>query len=73
MKCYIKDFTCANNISILLRFKNKKYTSNSIKLCKNLVNFMKVNYIKVKCNLKFDLFCDGKSSRITHAFFITWL
>lgn len=73
MKCHTINFTCANNISSLLRFKNKKYAANSIKVFKNLVNFMKVNCIQVKYNLKFGLFCDGKPSCITHAFFMNML
>jgi len=65
---YDIDFTIANNISKLLGFENKIYSAGEHESDK-IVNIMKVNCIKIECNLISGSFNDGKPSQTIHEFF----
>jgi len=70
MRCsHIIDFTNSSSISSLLGFKNEKYFADTVHVSENLVNILKINCIKVECNLITGSFCDGKPSQIIHEFF----
>lgn len=74
LKCILScshdvDFTCDNNISKLLGFKNQIYVKETMHESENLVKIMKVNCIKVNCNLISGSFCDGVSSQTIHEFY----
>lgn len=74
LKCLMEcshdvDFTIENNISKLLGFKNKIYIANTLHESEDLVNIMKVNSIKIDCNLISGSFNDGISSQTIHEFF----
>lgn len=62
------DFTVENNISQLLGFENKIYTAGEHESDK-LVNLMKVNCIKIDCNLISGSFNDGIPSQTIHEFY----
>lgn len=63
------DFTVENNISGLLGFKNEVYHADTIHESYNIVNIMKINCIKIECNLISGSFCDGIPSQTIHEFF----
>jgi hypothetical protein len=63
------DFTVENNISKLLGFENKIYTAGELHESDKIVNIMKVNSIKVECNLISGSFNDGESSHTIHEFY----
>lgn len=65
------DFTVDNNISKLLGFQNKIYKGGITHESENLVKIIKVNCIKIECNLIHGSFCDGVSSQTIHEFFPT--
>lgn len=80
LKCLLNcshdiDFTIENNISKLLGFKNKIYSGsqNNVTVMPHesdeLVNIMKINTIKVECNLISGSFSDGLPSQTVHEFF----
>jgi len=50
----------------LLGFRNVVYTTGVTHESENTVNIMKVNCIKVECNLIIGSFCDGASSQTIH-------
>jgi hypothetical protein len=62
------DFTIPNNISKLLGFENKIYSAGEHESDK-IVNIMKVNCIKIECNLISGSFNDGKPSQTIHEFY----
>jgi hypothetical protein len=63
------DFTINNNISKMLGFKNEIYTANKVHNSDKIVNIMKVNCIKVECNLISGSFNDGNPSQTIHEFY----
>lgn len=63
------DFSVPGSIAKLLGFKNKVYTANTIHESDNLINIMKVNCIKVECNLISGSFTDGDLSQTIHEFY----
>lgn len=63
------DFTIDNNISSLLGFENILYEANTVHESKKLVNIMKINCIKVECNLISGSFCDGEPNQTIHEFY----
>jgi hypothetical protein len=62
------DFTDDNNISRLLGFKNHIYEAGQHESDK-IVNIMKVNCIKIECNLISGSFSDGTPSQTIHEFY----
>lgn len=62
------DFTVENNISSLLGFKNEIYTEETVHESEKIVNIMKVNCIKIECNLISGSFNDGTPSQNIHEF-----
>jgi len=76
LKCMIScsheiDFSVENSISKLLGFRNVVYTTGATHESENTVNIMKVNCIKVECNLIVGSFCDGAPSQTIHEFYST--
>ena len=76
LKCMIScsheiDFSVENSIAKLLGFRNVLYTSGDIHKSENIVNIMKVNCIKIECNLITGSFCDGTPSQIIHELYPT--
>lgn len=65
------DFTVGSNISNLLGFENKVYVANVNHESEKLINIMKVNCIKIWCNLISGSFTDGVSKQIIHEFYPT--
>jgi hypothetical protein len=65
------DFSMASSIGKLLGFKNKVYKASTIHESANLINIMKVNSIKVECNLICGSFSDGLPSQTIHEFYPT--
>jgi len=63
------DLSVGNSIATLLGFKNNVYTSGSSYESENIVNIMKINNIKVDCNLVTGSFCDGEPSQTIHEFY----
>lgn len=63
------DFTIENNISRILGFKNIVYSAEILHESERLINIMKVNCIKIECNLISGSFNDGVPSQTIHAFF----
>jgi hypothetical protein len=73
LKCSIKcddkiDFTVPNNISKLLGFEQIEYNANTTHESLNIVHIMKVNSIKIECNLISGSFNNGVSDRTIHEF-----
>lgn len=73
LKCQMKcddeiDFTVQNSISRLLGFENLKYKAGTVHESRNIVNIMRVNSIKVECNLIFGSFCNGVPDQTIHEF-----
>lgn len=69
MKCDDKiDFTIPNNISKLLGFECIEYNSNTVHESHNIVQIMKVNSIKIECNLISGSFNNGEPDRTIHEF-----
>jgi hypothetical protein len=62
------DFTVKDSISQLLGFENRVYTAGEHESSK-IVNIMKVNCIKIECNLISGSFNDGMPSQTIHEFF----
>jgi hypothetical protein len=62
------DFTDDNNISRLLGFKNRIYEAGQHE-SDTIVNIMKVNCIKIECNLISGSFSDGTPSQTIHEFY----
>ena len=62
------DFTVENNISRLLGFENRIYEAGDHESGK-IVNIMKVNCIKIACNLISGSFSDGTPSQTIHEFY----
>jgi hypothetical protein len=74
MKCKLVcshdvDFTINNNISKLLGFKKEIYTANKVHESEEIVNIMKVNCIKIECNLISGSFDNGTPSQAIHEFY----
>lgn len=63
------DFTIEHNISKILGFENKVYSVNTKHDSERIVNIMKVNYIKIDCNLISGSFSNGIPSQTIHEFF----
>ncbi|KAL4090136.1 hypothetical protein QTP88_025035 [Uroleucon formosanum] len=55
----------------LLGFRNVLYTTGATHESENIVNIMKINCIKVECNLITGSFCDGAPSQIIHELYPT--
>jgi hypothetical protein len=73
LKCLIKcddklDFTVPNNISKLLRFEQIEYNADTTHESLSIVHIMKVNSIKIECNLLSGSFNNGVPDRIIHEF-----
>lgn len=69
MKCDdIIDFTIPNNISKLLGFKDIEYVAYTAHESVNIVHIMKVNSIKIECNLISGSFNNGEPDRTIHEF-----
>ena len=73
LKCIMRcshdvNFTVENNISKLLGFENKIYTTGEHESDK-MVNIMKVNCIKIDCNLISGSFNDGTPSQTIYEFY----
>lgn len=62
------DFTVENNISKLLGFDSKKYEPKTIHVSRNIVNIMRVNSIKIECNLTTGSFNNGIPDQTIHEF-----
>lgn len=76
LKCIIScshdiDFSVVDSIAKLLGFKNEVYTAGTNHESENTVNIMKINCIKVECNLITGSFCDGTPSKIIHELYPT--
>ncbi|KAF0701850.1 protein ALP1-like [Aphis craccivora] len=56
------DFSIENSIATLLGFRNVVHTTGSTHESENTNNIMKINCIKIECNLTSDSFCDGSRS-----------
>lgn len=69
MSSFKIDFTHENNISSLLGFESTVYEANHVHESIKLVNILKINCIKVECNLISGSFCDGEPSQAIHEFF----
>lgn len=63
------DFTIDHNISKILGFENKVYSANTKHESERIVNIMKVNCIKIDCNLISGSFSNGIPSQTIHEFF----
>jgi hypothetical protein len=69
MKCdYEIDFTVESNISGLLGFDGRLYAARTEHESTNIVNIMKVNSIKVDCNLISGSFNNGVPDQAIHEF-----
>jgi hypothetical protein len=69
MKCDDKiDFTVPNNISKLLGFEHLEYNANTVHESLNIVHIMKVNSIKIECNIISGSFNNGEPDRTIHEF-----
>ena len=71
LKCSIScshdvDLGVENSIAKLLGFRNVRYTTGATHESENIVNIMKINCIKVECNLITGSFCDGAPSQTIH-------
>ncbi|KAE9521394.1 hypothetical protein AGLY_018216, partial [Aphis glycines] len=62
-------FTIEHNISKILGFENKVYSENTKHESERIVNIMKVNCIKIDCNLISGSFSNGIPSQTIHEFF----
>ncbi|KAL4083047.1 hypothetical protein QTP88_028377 [Uroleucon formosanum] len=76
LKCMIScshdvDLGVDNSIAKLLGFRNVLYTTGATHESENIVNIMKINCIKVECNLITGSFCDGAPSQIIHELYPT--
>ncbi|KAL4127489.1 hypothetical protein QTP88_011656 [Uroleucon formosanum] len=76
LKCCIScshdvDLSVGNSIAKLLGFKNDVYTSGATYESENIVSIMKINCIKVECNLITGSFCDGAPSQTIHELYPT--
>ncbi|KAL4082997.1 hypothetical protein QTP88_028327 [Uroleucon formosanum] len=76
LKCMIScshdvDLGVENSIAKLLGFRNVLYTTGATHESENIVNIMKINCIKVECNLITGSFCDGAPSQIIHELYPT--
>ena len=76
LKCMIScshdvDLGVENSIAKLLGFRNVLYTTGASHESENIVNIMKINCIKVECNLITGSFCDGTPSQIIHELYPT--
>ena len=60
------DLSVKNSIAKLLGFKNNVYVTGSNYESENIVNIMRINNIKVECNLATGSFCDGAPSQTIH-------
>lgn len=63
------DFTIEHNISKILGFENKVYSAKTLHESERIVNIMKVNCIKIDCNLISGSFSNGIPSQTIHEFF----
>ncbi|KAL4153628.1 hypothetical protein QTP88_001461 [Uroleucon formosanum] len=71
LKCMIScshdlDLSVENSIAKWLGFRNVLYTIGATHESENIVNIMKINCIKVECNLITGSFCDGAPSQTIH-------
>uniref|UniRef100_A0A2S2P5A9 Uncharacterized protein n=1 Tax=Schizaphis graminum TaxID=13262 RepID=A0A2S2P5A9_SCHGA len=76
LKCKVScsheiDFSVVNSIAPLLGFRNVVYTIGATHTSENTVNIMKINCIKIECNLITGSFCDGSPSQTIHEFYPT--
>ncbi|KAF0747256.1 Uncharacterized protein FWK35_00024634 [Aphis craccivora] len=60
-----------NSIASILGFRNVLYTTGMTHESENTVKIMKINNIKVECNLITSSFCDGAPSQIIHELYPT--
>ncbi|KAE9522963.1 hypothetical protein AGLY_016594 [Aphis glycines] len=60
------DFSVENSVVKLLDFRNVLYTTGVTHESENTVKIMKVNCIKVECNLIVGSFCDGAPNQTKH-------
>lgn len=65
------DLTMTDSIASLLGFENKTYESDSVHISQKIVNIMKINSIKIECNLIIGSFSDGEPGQTIHEFFPT--
>ncbi len=65
------DFSVENSIASILGFRNVLYTTGMTHESENTVKIMKINSIKVECNLITRSFCDGAPSQIIHELYPT--
>lgn len=63
------DFSKSDSIAKLLGFRNVMYENNIVHESEELVKIMKVNCIKVECNLITGSFSNGYPSQAIHEFF----
>lgn len=76
LKCEIKcskdiDFSKSDSIGSLLGFKNVKLPANILHYSDFPVDIMKVNMIRVDCNIVTNSFNNGESVHTIHAFYPT--
>ncbi|KAL4135057.1 hypothetical protein QTP88_006719 [Uroleucon formosanum] len=76
LKCMIScshdvDLGVENSIAKLLGFRNVLYTTGATHESENIVNIMKINCIKVECNLITGSFCDGAPNQTIHELYPT--
>ncbi|KAF0715027.1 Uncharacterized protein FWK35_00023201 [Aphis craccivora] len=76
LKCILscsheEDFSVENSIASILGFRNVLYTTGMTHESENTVKIMKINSIKVECNLITRSFCDGAPSQIIHELYPT--
>lgn len=74
LECEIKctheiDFTVPNSIGSLLGFGNKKLAANKTNISSEPVNILKINAIKILCNITSGSYDNGQASHIIHEFF----
>ena len=76
LKCILScshdvDLSVENSIAKLLGFRNELYTTGNNYESESTVKIMKINSIKVMCNLITGSFCDGAPSQIIHELYPT--
>lgn len=74
LQCHLKsnqdiDFTKPNTIANLLGFENELLTANKLHVSKKPVNILKVNAIKIDCNITTGSYSNNQLGHTIHEFF----
>jgi hypothetical protein len=65
------DFTPADSIGSILGFNKRKLSKYQSHVSDNTVNILKVNTIKIECNIVTSSYINGKPNHVIHTFFPT--